>query len=153
MSIKFSVDGIEFTADTAAEAAAMLRELRMHRGVSSTLAGRRGRAGAAPRGDHAPGELKAEFPAWAHGAALKFLTTIRDGGSKGIGSTLVMKALDTTKPKAIGGRSAIINRLLQELGFSPSQVYDNSRTPIGRVWAPKKQIGVAIDKLQQDLAA
>jgi hypothetical protein len=155
MSIKFTVEGIDFTVDTAAEVAAIVRELRGLRRVAMKAAPVETMAknAANAKAERESNEPDAGFPNWAPGAALKFLTTIRDGGPNGVSAEPIMRALNASTPKAIGGRSAIINRLLRKHGFTPTHVYDNERTQKGRVWIPRKQLPNAISQLEQGLAA
>lgn len=165
MSIKMVVDGIEITAESAADAVALLKELRpktsakqQDESVQEILlvhAPRKAKrpSGKPKRNPRTPEPAPVTVPDWAPPSTLKFLSAIRDGGSAGTESEAVMKALGVTKPKAIGSRSATINRVLEQLGFKPAQVYGNDRTANGRVWKPRRLMQDAIAALEKRLAA
>lgn len=168
MSIKMVVDGIEITAESAADAVALLKELRPKTSakqqdesvqeillVHAPRKAKRTNSAKFKRNPspRAPEPATVTVPDWAPPSTLKFLTAIRDGGTAGTESEAIMKALGVSKPKAIGSRSATINRVLEQLGFKPAQVYGNDRTANGRVWKPRRLMQDAIAALEKRLAA
>lgn len=151
MGIKLNFDGVEFEAATAAEAAELYRQLRTASAVPTPAAARAApHVAKPPRADDEP---EGSFPDWAPGAAVAFLKAIRDAGPQGADSATMMKALGISLPKALGGRSAIINRLIVDCGLNPTQVYDNKRTGQGRFWKPKKHLPDAISAIEKRVAA
>jgi hypothetical protein len=152
MGIKLNFDGMEFEAATAAEAAELYRQLRNASTVPPPSAARAPiiHANKQPRTEDEP---EGSFPDWTPIAAIAFLKAIRDAGPQGAGSGTMMAALGITMPKALGGRSAIINRLIVDCGLNPSQVYDNKRTGQGRFWKMKRHLPDAISAIEKRLAA
>jgi hypothetical protein len=161
MSIKMVVDGIEITVSNTEEAATLLKELRQKQPekqapneFSAEVGQRKQPKGKAQQQKHRRSPApRTGVPEWAPESALQFLLAIRDGGNSGTEVEALMHALRVTKPKAIGGRSAIINRLLNQMGFDPGLVYDNKRTANGRIWKPKRAISEAIAALERKSAA
>jgi len=153
---KFTFDGIPFEADTATGAAELFHALK-NAGVRPAM------ESAAPKKPVTKRAkttriatvtlLDSAFPDWVPEAAFKFLSAIRDAGQSGADSETMMKALGIDQPKALGGRSAIINRFIESTGHTQAQVYDNKRTSAGRFWKPRKHLGDVIDVISDGLAA
>lgn len=133
--IKITVNGYEVTASTAAEIAALLREL------ANTDSAKLGRP-----------KLNLSVKNGANGAdaALNFLTAVTGAGIHGANSDLVMKALGTAEPKGVGGRLVRVNNLLVKLGFSPEDVYRKIRTPDGKRWRAANKLQLAITAIKQE---
>ena len=145
MSYKFTVHGIEVTASTAAEAAALLREL-------------------APKPEPAPAKVRILRPVQPTGAetprmvasaggvdaVLSFLEAIYRA-PKGIGTADLMPILGVEHPKGVGSRTALFNGILRQLGFSKPfpEVYSVEKTPSGRVFYPGPELRRAIETLER----
>lgn len=128
MSIKFTIHGIEITASTAVEAAALIREL----------------APAVPPRPLTTQRLEPVNGTVA-GGILGFLTMISEAGSDGVVSEDLMQVLHTRHAKGVGGKIAGINNELKAMGYTPKDVYRKSRTAAGRVWktGPKMREALA----------
>lgn len=150
MSYTIKIDGFEVTAATPADAAALLRELRK----TETQAPKAQEKPSlqAFHGNGLSASL-AEFDPNAADTALKFLKAIRTGQTVGIHARVLMDALGVTVPKAIGSKSAAVNKTITRLGLKPKTVYSNPRTADGRVWKPGRKMGEAIQMLEERLAA
>jgi hypothetical protein len=148
---KFSFDyeGTTFNAETAAGLVELYRELRSEKPVIRAKSSFSAKA-FSEKVDRAQSK---KFPAWVPEATLKFLVTINNAGPEGADSATMMKALGLDEPKAFGGRSAMINRLIEDTGYAQAQVYDNTRTSAGRVWKARKHLPDAIRAVQDGLAA
>jgi hypothetical protein len=153
MGIKIMYEGVQFEASDAAEAAELFRQLRG--GPVPSIRVNPPQPATASKGPQYQSVLPTEFPDWVAPAALKFLVAIREAPSEGADSATMMKALGLAldQPKALGGRSAMINRLIEDTGLSPSSVYDNKRTGKGRFWKPKRYLSEAIANVEKRLAA
>lgn len=92
------------------------------------------------------------FPEWAPKATLDFLRAIVAAPPDGADSEMMKRALGVTEPKALGGRSAVINRLIESTGFRLHQVYDNTRTAKGRFWKSRKAIDDVIAEIERRIA-
>jgi hypothetical protein len=132
--LKININGYEVTASSAAEIAALLREL------ANTDAPKLGR----PKLN-----LPAKNGAEGAGRALEFLGIVA-AGDGGADSKMVMKALGTNEPKGVGGRLVNVNNLLLKLGFSPDDVYHKVRTPDGKRWRQAPKIAQAIAAIRQE---
>jgi hypothetical protein len=146
MSYTIKIDGYEVTAATPADAAALLRELRKPEGTVTPPKSTEKPILQAFHGNGLSAAL-AEFDPNAADTALKFLKAIRQSGeleAKGL-----MQVLGVTAPKAIGSKSATVNKTLTRLGLKPKAVYNNPRTPEGRVWKPGRKMGEAIQLLTE----
>lgn len=150
MSITIKVGKFDVTVSNAAEAAALLRELESTEN-KATAENPKPSIHSQEAEDH-KADATSFDPAIAT-MTLRFLKAIRDGGSSGVQSEAIMKALEVERPKAVGSRSAAVNRLLKGLQFSPGKVYDNPKTFNGRIWTPKKQMQAAITALEQRMGA
>jgi len=139
MALKFIVHGIEVTATNAAEAAALIREL----GNAPTP--QRTAIRAAP-GTHVMLRTKGFNVNYA---AVDFLSLIRNAGDSGIAVSGLMPAVQARRPKGVGARAGMINKLLVELGFDPSQVYENPRTPEGRLWKAGPKMDAALEAVKR----
>jgi len=157
MTIKINIDGYEVTVSDPAEAAALLHALKKQPEKPVIPAIHEQRVAietpAVPMIEDQP--RGADFDSEAALTALRFLKTVRDGQANGgVQSNAIMSALGVTKPKAIGSKSASINKLIKSLGFSVSAVYVNPRSPdIGRIWKPRRNMAQAIAQIEQRLAA
>ncbi len=81
------------------------------------------------------------------------LQAIKAGGNLGVESDKILPVLNVTSAKGIGGRMAIINKLLVENGLVLRDVYSNKKTPNGRIWKARKGIDNAIELLERKLGA
>jgi hypothetical protein len=152
---KFTFEGTPFEAETAAALAELYREVTAGTAVAS---GRSGAFTAKNRPEKQQKtqrtiskESETEFPEWVPDSSLKFLTAVANAGPHGADSETMMKALGINKPKALGGRSAMINRLIEDTGWPQSQVYDNRRTSAGRFWKARKHLPDALTEIQNRL--
>lgn len=154
---KFTFEGTPFEAETAAALAELYREVTAGTAVASSRSGAftaKNRPEKQQKTQRTISkESETKFPEWVPDSALKFLVAVRNAGPSGADSEAMMKALGVTKPKALGGRSAIINRLIEDTGFAQGQVYDNRRTSAGRFWKPRKHLPEAIAAIQNRLSA
>lgn len=145
MAYTLKINGFDVEASTAAEAAALLRELQHGpKPAPPSAPAIVEKTPQIPAGNGAMSDLD---PASSE-SALKFLRTIRDSGT-GIEADRLMSALGVTKPKGIGSKSASVNRVLKAVGLKPRFVYSNPRGPTGRIWKPAKRMGEAIQLLEQ----
>jgi hypothetical protein len=157
MAINIIVNGFEVSVSDPTEAAALLGALKKA-GETAAINSKPAEAPALPptavNGSSSSAEL-ADINTGTAQMALRFLKAIRDGGaSGGIQSDAVMTALGVTVAKAIGSKSAAINTLIKDgLGMRPKSAYVNPKTKEGRFWKPGRQIGNAIQQLEQRLAA
>jgi hypothetical protein len=152
MSIKFTVKGLDISVSSAAEAAALIRELADE---SSTQR----RTPTKPRAQRT-GQFKSrnrQLPLESPGAngfhvakmASEFLTAIDRGPEGGIDGEAMAKVLGVAHGKGIGSRAAAINILLRQLGFSRTEVYQNDRTSVGRLWKPGPKLDQAMVAVRQ----
>jgi hypothetical protein len=93
-------------------------------------------------------EISGEFSDWVVPSAIKFLGTIQQASASGASAQEIMQAIGISDPKAFGGRSAAINKLITRTGFSVSQVYDASRNGQGRFWKGKSKLGEALNVIK-----
>lgn len=135
MAYRINIKGIDITASTAAEAAALVREL------TEQYAPKVGRPRLIERPDAGAGINGKEI-------ALAFLTTIANAGPRGAEAEELMKVLRVSHPKGVGGRSVRIINILSKLGFAQIDVYDNTRTAEGRFWKPRAKLHEAIAALK-----
>lgn len=77
--------------------------------------------------------------------ALDLLRAINAAGPAGLTTNSVMPLVQANGAKAMGGRMAVVNRLLQELGYP--KVYTNTKVEGVRIWKGRKNIDEAITKL------
>jgi hypothetical protein len=152
------VDGIEITAASAADAVALVRELK---GGKSSQNGQ-----APPIAEKPPQENPRQQVLLAGSAddldpispentrmSLEFLKAIRDGAdSGGIMAPVLVKLLGVSAPKAIGSKSATVNKVIKRTGLSVTKVYVNPKTPSGRIWRPGRKMNEAIHLIEQRLA-
>ena len=139
MGIKVTIDGIQFEASTVAEA------LDLARGYKSGF-------GFAPKVPTPPkgNGLRYVPPAGAVDWTAAFLSTIRSAGNSGALTERIVNALDVDHPKAVGGRLAIVNRILASRGFKKENVYSNDKSPEGpRLWRPKAQMDAALAAVKE----
>jgi len=80
-----------------------------------------------------------------------FLRAINSNGNAGVPTDRIVTALDVSHGKAIGGRLALINKVLEGKGISPKDVYSNKKTAEGRIWKPKKALESIISSIDQQL--
>ena len=139
MAIKFVVHGVEVTASNAAEAAALIRELGNAPTPQRTVI--RAAPGAQVMLRHKGFDVKY--------AAVDFLSLIRNAGDNGISVAGLMPAVQARRPKGVGARAGMINKLLVELGFDPAQVYENPRTSEGRIWKAGPKMDAALEAVKR----
>jgi len=155
------VNGYEVSASTPADAAELLRELSKGGKASDILppmnAAQKDLFQKNPRktgttsiigGD----ELEPMKPEQAS-MTLEFLKAIRDGGATGVTAPVLMKVLGVTAPKAIGSKSATINKIIKQVGLADSRVYTNPKTANGRIWRPARRMNEAIQLIEKRLDA
>ena len=81
--------------------------------------------------------------------AIDFLKLIAEYGMSGVKLDAIMKILRVDHPKAVGSKSAAINRKIEEYGFDPDDVYTNPRDSTGdRSWRPGPALKEAINALE-----
>lgn len=157
MGYTIKIGEFEVTADTPADAAALLRELRKSEPQVAPAAvkpAEKPNLQAFQGTGNGLSAALAEFDPNAADTALKFLKAIRAAGqSGGIQAKAMMEVLGVTAPKAIGSKSAAVNKTISRLGLKPKAVYLNPRTPDGRIWKPGRKMGEAIQLLEERLAA
>jgi hypothetical protein len=140
MSIRFSLEGIPVETSTAAEAVELIRAFK------AAAADGPVQPVHPDRGHQQNGYVA---PAGAHSWAKDFLLEIRNSGSAGARTEQIAEALGVESTKGIGGKLAIINRVIEHTGFKPQDTYNNDRTPEGRFWKPRPKIDAAIAALEQ----
>jgi hypothetical protein len=143
MAIKISVDGVEVEVGSVAEAAALIHALRSANKADISSSG----AKYVP-----PPAQSAEYvtPLKAIQWALDFVTFLRKAGPEGATTEQVMVPLGVTDSKGVGGRMAIVNRLLESVTNVPvGQIYSNEKGEDGRVWMAGRSIDLASNELRQ----
>jgi hypothetical protein len=81
---------------------------------------------------------------------LTFLTTIRDGGDRGVYGESLRIALGLKDGRAMGGSMASINRTITDAGFEPEpDAYRRTRDTEGRRWQPGQKIDKVIGALNK----
>ena len=155
MSIRVLPDGT-IEGVTVAEALEIQREIRL-RGAPVV------NAATPPKGFIPPASravtpdaakaILSDFKEWVLPSALEFLTAIQGSPKPGATAEVMMRALGIDDPKAFGGRTASINKLIASAGFKVDLVYDATRTSAGRFWVPGWEIGRAIAHLKTLKAA
>ena len=139
MSFKFNFQGIDISTSSAAEAAALVRELTAQQPP---------KVGRPPKNpglfEDAPAN-EGDTPA----VALSFLTAITKANGDGASAEDLMKVLNVEHSKGIGGRSVRINNLLRKLKFEPEEVYTSERLPEGRFWKAGARVDEAIQILKR----
>lgn len=83
--------------------------------------------------------------------AVEFLKAISGGGQAGVRTDRIIVALGVPHGRAIGGRLALVNKLLEEKAYTKTHVYSNKKTADGRIWKPRKSIEAAIATLEAQL--
>lgn len=140
----FTINGIEVKATSAAEAAELIRELsRESKPAAAPIIPPR--ASLRPRPLLSP---RLRNGARVHDVALAFLNKIRDAGSDGIHAEGLMSIVGARHPKGIGSKSAPLNKAIERLGFKVEDVYDNPRSPNGRIWRSGPKMDAAIEALK-----
>jgi hypothetical protein len=151
MSYKIAFHGVEIVADTAAEAAALVRELAADRSMVGELPitptyGSRNEYG----------QLLSERDEDGFNedtVTLSFLRAIQRAPHTGVPSDHMMGILGVTHAKGIGSRMARINSVLEkrlvELRDPIAEVYQTTRTPNGRVWRAGPALMPAIELLTE----
>ena len=128
--------GVEITAATADEAVGLAQKLAgMGTGIQGHVFHRKS-------GVRRNGSGRMED-------TLNFLTAIQDGKSRGADGDKLCSVLNISKPKAIGAKAAVINRVLDELGFKHEQVYSNARTAEGRFWKGESKLPDAMRAVEE----
>jgi hypothetical protein len=153
MSIKFTVKGLDISVSSAAEAAALIRELAdesspPRRTPIKARAQRTGQFKSRNRQLPLPTSPQANGFHVAKMAS-EFLTAIDRGPEGGVDGEAMAKVLGVSHGKGIGSRAAAINILLRQLGFSRTEVYQNDRTSAGRLWKPGPKLDQAITAVKQ----
>lgn len=142
MGFKFNVRGIDIVASSAAEAAALVRELteqptpRIGRPLKNP--GLFGEAFQAPSAENDTVAV-----------AVSFLTAITKANGEGASAEELMKVLEVDHSKGIGGRSVRINNLLRKYKLEPEEVYTTERKPEGRFWKPGPKLDEALHILKR----
>jgi hypothetical protein len=137
MSFKIIFRGIEIVAGTAAEAAALTRDLAGATEVPKPL-------GRPPKQLYQP----ITEPEFDPGIAL--LVAIRTAGDAGLDTDQAVMATKARSGKAMGGIAMGLNNRTVKLGLDPKEVFDNARAPDGseRRWKAGPKITEAITALQ-----
>lgn len=146
----FTINGIEVKATSAAEAAELIKALGKPIGAATETARAMPITPKSSRADR----FKLRLRSRRNGAnvrtvAVEFLSKIRDAGSEGIAADGLMDILGARHPKGIGSRSAPVNKLIESLGYDIEDVYDNPRSPEGRIWKPGPKMDAAIEALKK----
>lgn len=144
MPIKLLPDGTVI-ADTATEMAEYAKLMRAAP-IAATPASpaRNGKAAPKPMGADAAHEIAASVSDWVIPSAIKMLTTISESSAPGADRDTIMRAMGIDDPKAFGGRSAAINKLLEKLGFQVNHVYEGVRNPQGKFWKGRAKLNEAL---------
>jgi hypothetical protein len=159
MPIPLVINGQEVSVQDVSTAAAIILEIQKQQAASANGAAKTPSIKAEPPPKEQPvapatAPLRADFDSEGAQVALKFLKTIREGSSDGIASEALMEVFGVSKKKAIGSRSAGVNKVLISLGLNVKAVYKNPRTATGqRAWKPGRQMNNAIAMIEQRLAA
>jgi hypothetical protein len=148
MAITLTIDGIPITVASVKTAVALIQGLR--RATASELP--RVELRAERNGEVLPdmGQRTSDQGTVIR-TAMKFLMAIRDAPD-GAQTSVIMKALGVTDPRAIGSRTSTINKVLKSLGMTHSSVYYSNRLIDGRLWLPGDQLPSAIGNLRKLLA-
>jgi hypothetical protein len=144
--IKLTIKGVAVEVSSPEDAMRMI-ELSQETGQTRPANG----SGASQANPGTPAHDPSAADPQAIRIAIDFLKAIQNGGQGGIGTEKIISALGVPHGRAIGGRLAIINRLLEERQFSKGQVYSNKKTANGRVWKSRKGIEAAITAMDQYL--
>jgi len=150
-TITFKIDGIEISASSVADAAELIRELKKDRSADEA----KPEPPKIERNGHrvlvvGNEEDFAAIDADNGKMALNFLSTIRDGGN--VPAATLMKVFGVTAPKALGSKSATVNKVIKAVGLKPGMVYKNPKTQEGRTWKPGRRMGDAIQLIEKRLA-
>jgi hypothetical protein len=86
-------------------------------------------------------------------SALSFLTAVQNAGKAGLSAEGVREAFGVSHVKAIGTKASVVNKMLAEFALRQNSVYTNKRTPVGRLWKPGKNMGIALEELQKRVSA
>lgn len=157
-----------FEVDGPAEAAELFRQLKDHRAQpkeqnapvppptppqkrAQPPVGREfvfRRSSLAPNPDRQP-----VFAEWAPSATLGMLMAIRNSSQHGPSSDEMMRAMGASDGKALGGRTAQANRLLDHLGFDVDDVYTSTKDSKQRYWRAGPRIDDAIRTVKQQFSS
>jgi hypothetical protein len=141
MAIKINFPGFEIAVSTAAEAAAVVRELS---GLTSPP--QRGR----PKSTE-PKPQKKGFD--VDMATLDFLNAIRAAGDDGATSEAIQKALKANEPKGIGSKAGRVNKVIKKLGYGVDSVYTSVREPgEGRFWSAAPKMDEAYEAIRRKIS-
>jgi Trp operon repressor len=147
MSIKISLHGIEVEASTAAEALEIIRGMTNLKDWPPSVVPPKAKS--AHQVNTAtlflldPDELR---------MANRFLEALKKAGPDGVSTDTVAMAVGVDHPKAVGGRMARINNLLEAFQLDQRNIYSNLKTANGRIWKPRRGIDSAISQISQQLA-
>lgn len=155
MTLKFTVHGIEVTANDAAEAAALIRELAspsINSSASNTSPPTRepirrikleGRTTGSPRPIAKDGFDVAL-------ATFRFLSKLQTDEMIGKeANEFLMDVLQSAHPKGIGVKLGRVNKYIRNIGFDPDHVYENPRTAEGRIWRGKSKLDAAREAIRR----
>jgi hypothetical protein len=136
MAIKINYRGIEFTVSSTGEAVALANAL------TETTQVKPGR----------PAKPLELFPSdnlpKLNQLAVAYLNAIASAGANGATANDLAPVLELRHPKGVGTRASRIDKLLNEMGIMPDDVYSNTKTSDGRFWKPRHRIQEAIEKLK-----
>jgi hypothetical protein len=144
--IKLTIKGVPVEVFSPEDAMRMI-ELSQEPGHSRPLNGNSGPHGHAENATHEPAAVDPQVVR----AAIDFLKAMQSGGPAGVNSDRIITALGVPHGRAIGGRLALVNKLLEGHQLSKAQVYSNKKTAKGRVWKGRKSLEAAITALEQQL--
>jgi hypothetical protein len=138
MTVKLNVGGIEVSVADLDEAAALLRKLQ---------GGTQQKPAIVANGHDAEDAGVPVDPESAQ-FALKLLRAIQNA-PKGIKADGIMPLIGVSTPKAIGSKTAALNKIIKDLGFKKQMVYRNPRKPgEGRTWYPGRKIANVIAAIE-----
>jgi hypothetical protein len=141
MTVKLNVGGIEVSISDLDEAAALLRKLQGSAQVAPQVVAN------ANGHDPAAVTVDAEMAQFS----LKMLRAIQNA-PKGIKADGIMPLIGVSSPKAIGSKTAGMNKILRDLGLKQHAVYKNPRKAReGRTWYPGRKIADAIAAIEAAL--
>ena len=159
MAIRFTIDGIAVSTDTADEAAALIERLRATPSASVVARQHEPRAAGAPLDSKPntsarPTETKPPSKPIAM-LTLEFLRTVREAGASGADADKVLSAVHADHPKGIGSKLAMINEYLKSKhGITDlDEVYVSERGTMGRIWTSGPRLDDAIDTVQEVIDA
>jgi len=149
MGYKVLSDG-SIQADTAAEAIEVAKLMQGGAKAPTPADGNKTHKPAGnPLSDEQVRDIAATFKDWVVPAAYKFLAAIMESPPGGATAEVMMRALGIDNPKAFGGQSAAINKLIQRCGFTLEHVYETTSTAGGRFWRARPKIAEALELVRR----